>query len=59
MPVDLIPLTEAPPKLRLKALLEGVKLVVRDKKLYWKLVSEVLSEKEDMEIKLRTCRAVS
>ncbi len=52
LPVDVVPLRRAPPKLRLKALLEGVRLVVRDKQLYWMLAAQALSEAWDMELKL-------
>jgi len=52
LPVDVVPLRRAPPKLRLKALLEGVRLVVRDNQLYWMLAAQALSEAWDMELKL-------
>jgi|Deesub1362A_J573_1020465.scaffolds.fasta_scaffold00519_29 hypothetical protein len=52
MPVDVVPLEKAPPKLRLAALMGGVKLVVRDKRLYDFLVSKALSEASDMDLKL-------
>jgi len=57
MPVDVVPLNKAPPKLRLKALLKGVKLIVRDEKLYASLLSEALSEAADMNLKLGIARA--
>ena len=50
--VDVVPLRRAPPKLRLKALLDGVRLVVRDSRLYWLLVSHAFSEAADVELKL-------
>jgi len=53
LPVDVVPLRRAPPKLRLKALLDGVRLVVRDNKLYWLLASQALSEASDIELKLK------
>ena len=53
VPVDLVPLDKAPPKLRLKALSEGEKIVVRDRKLYAFMMSEALSETMDIDIKLR------
>ena len=52
LPVDVVPLRRAPPKLRLKALLEGVRLVVRDNQLYWMLAAQALSEAWDIELKL-------
>jgi len=52
LPVDVVPLRRAPPKLKLKALLDGVRLIVRDNKLYWMLVSQAFSETSDMELKL-------
>lgn len=56
MPVDVVPLEKAPPKLRLKALLKGVRLVVRDSKLYAFQLSEALSEAMDVDLKLRENR---
>jgi predicted nucleotidyltransferase len=53
MPVDVVPLRKASPKLRLKALLKGVRLIVRDRELYAFLVSEALSEAVDMDVKLK------
>jgi predicted nucleotidyltransferase len=53
MPVDVVPLKRAPPKLRLKALLKGKRLIVRDSKLYAYLLSEALSEKVDVDLTLR------
>jgi predicted nucleotidyltransferase len=52
VPVDVVPLKKAPPRLRLKALLKGVRLIVRDSNLYAFLVSEALSEAMDMDVKL-------
>jgi hypothetical protein len=51
LPVDIVPLRRAPPRMRLKALLNGVVLVVRDNNLYWLLVSQALAEATDMETK--------
>jgi hypothetical protein len=56
MPVDVVPLERAPPKLRLKALLRGVRLVVRDSRLYAFKLSEALSEAMDVDLKLRENR---
>ena len=53
IPVDVVPLKNAPPKLRLKALLMGRRLIVRDNKLYAYLLSETLSEVVDVDLKLR------
>lgn len=52
VPVDVVPLRRVQPKLRLKALLNGVKLVVRDEKLYAFLLSEALSEAVDVDLKM-------
>ena len=48
IPVDVVPLLKVNQKLRLKALLNGIKLVVRDSKLYASLVSQALSETMDI-----------
>jgi len=53
VPVDLVVLNDAPPLLRFKALTEGVKLVVRDKKRLFFAASESFMELEDMREKLR------
>ncbi len=53
IPVDVVPLDKAPPRLRLKALSKGVRLVARDSKLYAILLSEALSEAMDVDLKLR------
>ncbi len=53
IPFDIVPLEKAPPKLRLKILLNGKRLIVRDSKLYASLISEALSEVVDMDIKLK------
>lgn len=51
IPVDVVPLNKAPPRLRLKALSKGVRLVVRDSKLYAILLSGALSEAMDVDLK--------
>lgn len=56
IPVDVVPLRYSPPNLRLKALSEGVRLVVRDGGLLASLMAQALSECEDVEIKLRELR---
>jgi predicted nucleotidyltransferase len=53
IPIDIVPLQKLPPKLRLKVLLDGVQLIVRDNNLYWVLVSQALGEVSDMELKNR------
>ncbi len=53
IPIDLVPLRKTPPKLRLKALSSGRRLVVRDQKLYALLLSEALSETVDVDLKLK------
>ncbi|MEM2122272.1 MAG: nucleotidyltransferase domain-containing protein [Candidatus Bathyarchaeia archaeon] len=57
IPVDLVPLRKASPKLKLKALLEGFKVIVRDPGLYASLLSEALSEVMDLDLKLRGARS--
>jgi len=53
LPVDVIPLNWASPKLKLKALLNGVKLIVRDSNLYTSLLKEALSEAMDIDLKIK------
>lgn len=57
LPVDLVPLRSLQPKLRLKALLNGVKLVVREKRLFEFMLREALSEAVDVDLKLRETAA--
>lgn len=57
IPVDLVPLRRTPPKLRLKALSSGRRLVVRDQMLYAFLLSEALSETVDVDLKLKYMHA--
>lgn len=52
VPVDVVPLAEMPPRLRLKALLDGLCIVVRDRNLFTSLLSQALSETLDLELKL-------
>jgi len=54
VPVDIVILNEAPPLLRFKALVEGVKITVRNKSRYYYLVTEAFMELEDMREKLNT-----
>jgi len=56
LPIDVVPLREVPPKLKLKILLEGVKLILRDSQLYWSLTSQALAEVFDVELKYRSLR---
>jgi predicted nucleotidyltransferase len=53
IPIDVVPLNLAPAKLRLKALLKGVRLIVRDSSLYAFLLSKALSEAMDVDLKIR------
>ena len=53
VPVDLVPLDEAPPLLRYKALAEGVKIVVKNPRIYHYTLSESLMELQDMEMKMK------
>jgi predicted nucleotidyltransferase len=52
VPVDVVILSETPPLLRFKALVEGVKVTVRNKSKYYYLVTEAFMELEDMREKL-------
>jgi predicted nucleotidyltransferase len=54
VPVDIVILNEAPPLLRFKALVEGVRITVRNKSKYYYLVTEAFMELEDMREKLNT-----
>jgi len=56
LPVDVIPLNWASPKLKLKALLNGVKIIVRDSNLYTSLLKEALSETMDIDLKIKRTR---
>ena len=47
IPVDLVILNDAPPLLRFKALAEGIKVIVRDKKLFY-MITESFMELEDI-----------
>jgi len=53
IPVDLVVLNDAPPLLRLKALTEGLKLIVKDKRKLFFIASESFMELEDVKEKLR------
>jgi predicted nucleotidyltransferase len=53
LPVDVIPLNWASPKLKLKALSNSVKLIVRDSNLYTSLLKEALSEAMDLDLKIK------
>jgi len=56
LPVDVIPLNLASPKLKLKALSNSVKLIVRDSNLYTSLLKEALSETMDIDLKIKCIR---
>jgi len=53
VPVDLLPITEVPPKLQYKMLASGKPLIIRDKELYNKLTAFALGQLQDIEIKIR------
>ena len=57
VPVDVVPLNWAPAELRLKALSEGLRLVVRDGSLYALLLKEASSEAMDLDLKVRSAGA--
>jgi len=48
IPVDLVILNDAPPLLRFKALAEGIKVIVRDKKKLFYMITESFMELEDI-----------
>ena len=48
IPVDIVLLNEAPPLLRFKALVEGVKIIIKDKKKYYYMITEAFMELEDI-----------
>jgi predicted nucleotidyltransferase len=48
IPVDLVILNDAPPLLRFKALVEGIKVIVRDKKKLFYMITESFMELEDI-----------
>jgi predicted nucleotidyltransferase len=52
VPVDVVILNETPPLLRFKALVEGVRVTVRNKSKYYYMVTEAFMELEDMREKL-------
>jgi len=54
VPVDIVILNEAPPLLRFKALIEGVKITVKDVAKYYYMITETFMELEDMKEKLNT-----
>jgi predicted nucleotidyltransferase len=53
IPVDLVILNDAPPLIRFKALVEGIKIIVRDRKKLFYIISVSFMELEDMKEKLR------
>jgi predicted nucleotidyltransferase len=53
IPVDLVILNDVPPLIRFKALVEGIKIIVRDRKKLFYIISESFMELEDMKEKLR------
>jgi predicted nucleotidyltransferase len=53
LPVDVIPLNWASPKLKLKALLNSVKIIVKDSNIYTSLIKEALSEAMDLDLKIK------
>jgi len=53
IPVDLVILNDTPPLIRFKALVEGIKIIVRDRKKLFYIISESFMELENMKEKLR------
>ena len=56
VPVDLVSIDKAPPKLAYKALTSGVKVVSRSSILYNTLVTQALAHMQDIQIKLSTMK---
>lgn len=56
IPIYVVPLNNAPSKLKLKALSKGVRLVVRDSRLYSLPLNETPSEAMDVDLKLNKVR---
>ena len=57
VPVDIVPLNSAYPQVVVKAILEGIMVVVRDKKVLVDIYKKALGEVMDMEIKLNMSRS--
>ena len=51
VPVNLVPLDEAPPAIVLKALQEGRIIFARDKQIYPELLKRTIAETTDLKIK--------
>jgi len=54
--VDVVPLNEAPPQLRFKALSEGIRVLVRNPLHYYYILSESFMEIMDLELALLRSR---
>jgi len=52
VPVDLVPLDEAPPWMRLEALAGGLPVLVKDWALYAELLKRAMGDAMDMDLKL-------
>ena len=52
VPVDLVPLDEAPPWVRLEALAGGLPVLVKDWALYAELLKRAMGDAMDMDLKL-------
>jgi len=53
VPVDLVPLDEAPPAIILKALQEGRIIFAKDKQIYPELLKRTIAETTDLKLKSR------
>lgn len=56
IPVDLLLLMEAPPKFRLKILRDGLKLIIKDHRLYSMILKQTIAEIMDTNIKIANSR---
>ena len=56
VPVDLVQLPDLGPAFRLKILLRGRPVLIRDRQLYHRLVAAAFSELQDLRIALRTAK---
>jgi len=54
IPVDIVILNEAPPLLRFKALVEGLKITIKNTTKYHYMITETFMELEDIREKLNT-----
>ncbi|MBS7626975.1 nucleotidyltransferase domain-containing protein [Candidatus Bathyarchaeota archaeon] len=54
-PIDLSPLTELPPCMRYKAMSKGLKVVLKDKKIFNEILTSAFSQCQDLNLLLIHC----